>query len=249
MKLLSTFRNSTIEIDVPLQAQIGVPSGPTLDPLSGPAGLTVTGAGATGSSIWYWGDGYTSTGADVTHTYKYGGTFTVTVDATTFTVEVAAPIIGTTSGTMFYPLAKLDYRQFADLTMRQIQSTWPTQVYDNGAYPVRELSFWPVPQNPYAVELWLWEPLATYASLDDELNLPPGYERYLILKLAMEVAPEFGKTVTETLKATLREAENVVKTLNQQQGRMNASHAGYAVSGRRPSWMTGASVPYSITQV
>jgi hypothetical protein len=158
--------------------------------------------------------------------------------------------IGTTSSTMFYPLALLNYRQFASLTAREIQSTWPTQVYDNAAYPVRELSFWPVPQNAYAVELWLWAPLATYETLDDELNLPPGYERYLILKLAMEVAPEFGKQVTETLKATLMEAENVVKTLNQQQTRMNASVAGYAVGGRRPSWMAGSAVPYTIpTQV
>lgn len=162
----------------------------------------------------------------------------------------SAPIIGQTSSTMFLPLMLANYSQYSDLTVRAIQSTWPTQVYDNGAYPVRELSFWPVPQNAYAVELWLWKPLATYDSLDDELNLPPGYERYLVLKLAMEMAPEFGKTVTETLKATLQEAENAVKTLNQQVTKTSLSGAARRLAnGRAQSWMAGSDAPYNLPRL
>ena len=215
------------------------------------------------SSAWDFGDGTTSTLQNPTHTYTTAGTFSASCLVTnTFgqsatpmptVITVAAPtppppppgpppppIIGTTSGTLFYPLKLLNYRDYADLTIRTIQSTWPTEVYDDGAYPLRHLSFWPVPQNAYAVELWMWAPLADYASLDDELNLPPGYERYLILKLAMEVAPEFGKQVTETLKATLAEAESAIKTLNQQSAVMKPSVGMYGLTGRRP-WARGSS--------
>ncbi len=152
-------------------------------------------------------------------------------------------VIGENQQTIFYNLMLANYSQYADLTVRNITSTWPTEVYDNGAYPCRELSVWPVPQNEYAIELWLWQPLATYASIDEELNLPPGYERYLTLKLAMELAPELGKEVTDTLRAALGEAESAIKTLNQQVTKTGASNAFKNLSGQGDSWMVSNDAP------
>jgi hypothetical protein len=125
-------------------------------------------------------------------------------------------VIEANSGTMFLPLQKANYAQFSDLVVRKLQTTWPTIVYDNGAYPVRKLSYWPVPtQTSLATELWLWEPLTTYSSIDDELNLPPGYERYFVLKLCAEIAPTFSRQFTDTLSSLLRDAESKVRVLNQ----------------------------------
>lgn len=134
--------------------------------------------------------------------------------------------------TMFLPLDLVNFADFSSITVRKLATTWPTVVYDTGTYPNRTLRFWPVPQSTLDVELWLWSPLATYATIDDELNLPPGYERYLILKLVMELAPEFGKTITDTLMATLQEAENNIKTINQMPTFSQPSAAGLSLSRR-----------------
>ena len=152
-------------------------------------------------------------------------------------------VIGATSGTLFRELTQYNYAQYASLTMRNIQSTWPTLVYDDGAYPCRTLSFWPVPQNAYAVELWLWEPLLDYSNLDQELNLPPGYERYLTLKLAVEVAPEFGKSISEGMLSNLQDAETSIRTLNNQSNKSAFTPAFKWMSGKYESWMGGNDAP------
>ena len=139
------------------------------------------------------------------------------------------------NNTMFLPLDLITFADYSRIIVRKLKTTWPTVVYDTGTYPNRTLKFWPVPQQTLDVELWLWQPLATYETIDNELNLPPGYERYLILKLAMELAPEFGKEVTDTLVATLAEAENNIKTINQKATISQASTAGLALTRRAPA--------------
>jgi hypothetical protein len=142
-------------------------------------------------------------------------------------------VVTATQSTLFVPLELVSDEKYADITIRALQSTWPLQMYDNGAYPVRTIKVWPVPQQQYAVELWMWNPLATYATLDDELSLPPGYERYLRFKLAVEIAAEFGKTISDTLKIALIEAESSVKRLNQQHPLTNPSSLGSALTQRK----------------
>lgn len=146
--------------------------------------------------------------------------------------------IGENSGTIFLALTRLNYSQYASITTRRLTTDWPTSVYDNGGYPTRTLKFWPIPQSTLACELWLWQPLATYETLDEELNLPPGYERYLTLKLANEIAPEFGAVWTDTLGTKLREAESAVKTLNQTPEYVQQSRLGRGVQHRTPAYVT-----------
>lgn len=150
--------------------------------------------------------------------------------------------IGFNNGTLSPSLQIINYAQFSGLTVRKLTSTWPTCVYVDGGFPLRTLSFWPVPQTTLAVELWMWEPLSVYSDIDEDLNLPPGYERYFVLKLAVEVASTFGKKVSDTLKATLTEAESNVKTLNQVPAYSRPSQAGNALGHRTPNYVSGDNV-------
>lgn len=151
---------------------------------------------------------------------------------------VDGEVIGANSGTLFFDLQLLNYSQYASITVRKLATTWPTAVYDNNGYPLRTLQFWPIPQMSLACELWLWQPLATYDTLDDELNLPPGYERYLMLKLAKELAPEFGAGWTNTLDARLKEAESAVQVLNQTPTYGSQSAAARQVTSRSTAYVT-----------
>ena len=101
--------------------------------------------------------------------------------------------------TLYMPMRKLSVYEYASIRLRSLPNNWPWQYYDDGSYPVRNIDLWPIPQESNAIELWLWEPLADYSTLDDELDLPMGYLRYLRFKLAIELAAEFGKSLHRRL--------------------------------------------------
>ena len=182
------------------------------------------------SVAWDFGDGYTGTGAITTHTYSVPGNYTwtaevVTTSSGTFNfdgpITASAAIVppgriyGVSENTLFIPVKKVTNAEFASIQMRGVRNALPTTMLDNGGYPDRELFFWPVPNDgSKAIELWIWEPLKIL-DLDAELNLPPGYERYYIYALAMELCDTFGKRPTKEIIRSLMEAESAIKTLNQ----------------------------------
>ncbi len=156
-----------------------------------------------------------------------------------------------TDNTIFLPLQQLSDEEYSSIRLRGMTNQWPTQVYSNGDYPVQTLFFWPVPVSRQGVELWMWEPLNIYESLDEELNLPQGYERYLKLALAVELAAEFGKEVPQSLLANLKEAEQNIKRMNQKVPTAKPSSLMKNVSNQDHHWnyldmILGAGVPRRI---
>ena len=189
-----------------------VPLTVTVEDTSSPASTT---------SNWDFGDGTVIAGASATHTYGEVGEYVVTLSTNegtaTQNVDVVAPYtVSLNSQTLSIPTTQIDDNDFASIGLRGLQSTYPTVWYDNGNFPLRTISFWPVPSQAFGVELWCWEPITQETDLDAELNLPPGYERYLKYKLAIEMAPEFGMEVPPIVMQNYKESEIIVKRINQQ---------------------------------
>lgn len=133
--------------------------------------------------------------------------------------------ITTDENTLFLPVKSVTDEEFSAIRMRGVTNALPTTVLDNGGYPNRQLYFWPVPNDSSkAIELWIWEPLEIM-DLDQELNLPPGYERYYTYALAMELCDIFGKRPTREIVSSLAEAESAIKILNQIDYRVAPSSA------------------------
>lgn len=85
-------------------------------------------------------------------------------------------------------IAAADYAQIADKTT----TGRPEEMYFNPSYPAAAISLYPVPDSAYTLYWQAWKPLAQYASADDDLNLPPEYERALRYALAADLALEYG---------------------------------------------------------
>lgn len=207
--------------------------------------FTNTSDPVSSTSNWDFGDGSGPQGGLTTqHIFATPGNFTVTLSTETgtaqATITVQEPYTVTFGpSTLSIPMRKIDDDDYASIGLRGLQSTFPTVWYDDGKFPLRTLSFWPVPAQAWAVELWLWEPLGQNVDLDAELNLPPGYERYLRYKLALELAPEFGKTTPPEVVNSLAEAESNVKRLNIQTPLAHPSSLARASQGRSATPGTG----------
>jgi len=112
------------------------------------------------------------------------------------------------------PMEGLTDAQYAAVPVKNQTAPYPLKWYDNGNYPTRTISMWPVPTTNPVVTLWMFQPLADYATLDDVLMFPKGYERALRFNLALELSAEFGKEVPEDVIRTAVFSKANLKRLN-----------------------------------
>ena len=59
-----------------------------------------------------------------------------------------------------------------------------------------------------------WKPVTQVATSATALTFPPGYERALKYNLAVEMAPEYGRSVTPEVAVIAQESKRVIKNLN-----------------------------------
>jgi hypothetical protein len=64
----------------------------------------------------------------------------------------------------------LTFTQYANIAVKNTPSTFPFAYYDDGAWPLRTISLFPVPTGPADIVLWLREPL-----IDLQLSAIDGY--------------------------------------------------------------------------
>lgn len=107
------------------------------------------------------------------------------------------------------------YKDYADITTKNVSSTLITAVYLDATWPLGNLYVWPVlSSSAYSLVLWLWTSLPTYSTIDDDLALPPGYERALRANLAVELAPRYGREIMPALAKIAVESKGQLKRLN-----------------------------------
>lgn len=74
--------------------------------------------------------------------------------------------------------------------VKNIQTTLPQAVYDDQAFPLRNLSFWPIPTAIVQTRIYGWTPLTQYTDLTTDNTYPPGYIEALRYNLAVRLMAE-----------------------------------------------------------
>lgn len=74
--------------------------------------------------------------------------------------------------------------------VKNIQTTLPTAVYDDGGYPLRSLSYWPIPTVPVNTRIYSWTALTQFPDLVTDINFPPGYPEAIRYNLALRLIAE-----------------------------------------------------------
>lgn len=104
--------------------------------------------------------------------------------------------------------------EFAQIMLKSQQSTIPLFLYNDDQYPLANINLWPVPSAITQLILYSWKPLSQFATLDDVISLPPGYARMLRFNFAMELAPEYGKEISQSAMAIAVKSKANVKRMN-----------------------------------
>lgn len=109
--------------------------------------------------------------------------------------------------------AKADYDQ---LNLKSVAAGgWVQIVYYQAAWPKATLYIWPKPSDALTtVFLSVMAEVAPFATIEDEVSLPPGYRTWLQLKLAKRVAPGYGAQFTDKMEENLLDIESSIKSNN-----------------------------------
>jgi hypothetical protein len=100
------------------------------------------------------------------------------------------------------------------IPVKQTYGSIPLICYDDGSFPLRLLSFWPIPNNqPNLCRIYSWQPLPAQ-SLAAQVSFPPGYQQAFRYNLAVLLAAEFAATVSQVVATIAVESLARVRTIN-----------------------------------
>jgi hypothetical protein len=110
------------------------------------------------------------------------------------------------------PLEVVDAAGWEAITEKAALAIIARKLYCDYLFPTSGVYLWPTPRQGAGLELWIYAPMAQFASLDTVLSLPDGYEAGLRFNLATVLAPEYGRPVDQLV---LAQAQNFKASLVQ----------------------------------
>ncbi len=157
-------------------------------------------------------------------------------------IEFARVVLNNSSPSVYVNLAVINVEQNVLITVPQLTSNYPTQLYYQPAFPLGLITLWPEPTTTsYLLELTWWQQLTrvAMASVNAAILAPNGYDRYLSLKLAVALYPMFPKRsdLAEILRQ-MREAESDISSVNVQPPKIDTTDGVQSQSGSTWDWRT-----------
>jgi len=137
------------------------------------------------------------------------------------------------------PLEMLTDQQWTDIPVKSISSSLPQKVYDDGAFPLRSLSFWCVPSLAVNVRISAWTALTQFVDLFTDTTFPPGYAKALRYNLAIDLAPEFGAAVDPVIALQAVESKAILKRINAPLSDLRCDEAIVGSGAPTFNWLTG----------
>lgn len=134
------------------------------------------------------------------------------------------------------PIEIIDDKRWAAIRIQEIWAI-PQKLYNDGAFPYSTLYLWPGPSDAYQLELYTWEALRSFSDMEDEVRLPPGYDRALVYNLAVELAPRYPRvSLNPLVLQTARDSKAAIQRRNIDVQPISCDPALMSGSGIRRSW-------------
>lgn len=134
------------------------------------------------------------------------------------------------------PLQLLNDQQWRAVSTKALTGVLPSVAFYDPTYPFGSIKLWPVPTSS-TLQGVLYAPtsMAEFA-LSDTIALPPGYRRFLVTNVALELCPEFERTPPVGLPQLAAQAKADVERVNMRLTEMATD----------PMWSMGGGSVYNI---
>ena len=149
------------------------------------------------------------------------------------------------------PLSIIEAREdWSSIAIKDLRSILAGVFYDS-SFPVGRLYFWPVaPANTYELHIVVKGSLPVYATVNDDLGLPPEYTDAVVNNLAVRIAlASPGAQVSPLLLNEARASLNTIRLANSQipllsmpaalSGRRGGDVSSWSGRGLNTAWTVG----------
>lgn len=114
-------------------------------------------------------------------------------------------------GSTDYNIEVINGVTYDEIIQKNISSSIPDVLFYDGNNPLGTIKIYPVPTTG-TLHIRTEKELTEFASLDTDVDFPPGWDRALIYNLAMEIAGEYGQPVDEATYQIAMDALGKIKT-------------------------------------
>ena len=113
-----------------------------------------------------------------------------------------------------YGIKFINQQQYNGIAVKNVTSTYPQVIFVNMTFPNVEMYIYPKPTQVLEWHFVSVQELTEPATLDTQLNFPPGYLRAFTYNLAMEFAPEFGVEPSPQVQRIAMTSKRNLKRIN-----------------------------------
>jgi hypothetical protein len=112
------------------------------------------------------------------------------------------------------PIKMYTDAEWEEVRVKNLQSSLPQGVYDDGGFPLRTLSYWPIPSVQVQTKLGCWTPLTQLDNTATDFLFPPGYMEAIVYNLAVRIDAEWPGSIKPTAGVIAMEAMKRIKSIN-----------------------------------
>ena len=113
-----------------------------------------------------------------------------------------------------YPLTLINNDQWNDITTKTISASIPMYLKYDANVPLGNISLYPSPQVGATLTINTFQSLQQFPNLSTVMILPTGYERAIASNLALDIAPEANRQVSQELVKMARESKSAIMRIN-----------------------------------
>lgn len=131
------------------------------------------------------------------------------------------------------PIRLLNDQEWQDIAVKSTPSSFPTSIWIAGNVPLNTIYCWPVPSDATVkLVLYNWGKTEAFASLNDSVVFPNGYEEALVTNLAVALSNSYGTQPAPSLVMRAAVAMDAIKSLNVEPLYMDTGMGGNSMAIR-----------------
>lgn len=165
------------------------------------------------------------------YTLGPGGDFNTARPA--FIDRASIVILSNPAQPLEYPIPIYTTQEWQEkVPIKNVPGNLPLLVYDDGSFPLRSLTFWPVASDNTLFRMYPWQQLSQFPDLQTVLSFPPGYLEALQSNLAIRLAPMYKADVAQETMQLAMSSVALIKSNNADDTHLKSDLSSSYTSGR-----------------